>query len=316
MISEYYTNSEEEQMANPYGRILLPLVTPFDRNEEVDYEKYGQLAEYVIAKKYCDSLIVSGTTGEFNTLTVDERAKLLETALKAAAGKVPVIAGVGCASTRETVALAQKAEKIGADCIMIVAPFYCKPTQDAVYEHFKIVHDATNLPILLYNIPIFTGINMEPELVRRLAALPRVVGIKDEAGLNPIQITDYYLATKSVKPDFLLFNGDDLMLMPTIPQGAMGIVSGGAQLVGDRIRKVFELYESGKNNEAMEVYRDIFRLFRGFGVNGRVHPNPMLRAAIEVVTGIKVGPPRRPLDPITDSERRFLMELLKEVKLI
>lgn len=303
-------------MANPYGRILLPLVTPFDRNEEVDYEKYGQLAEYVIAKKYCDSLIVSGTTGEFNTLTVDERAKLLETALKAAAGKVPVIAGVGCASTRETVALAQKAEKIGADCIMIVAPFYCKPTQDAVYEHFKIVHDATNLPILLYNIPIFTGINMEPELVRRLAALPRVVGIKDEAGLNPIQITDYYLATKSVKPDFLLFNGDDLMLMPTIPQGAVGIVSGGAHLVGDRIRKVFDLYESGKNAEAMEVYRDIFRLFRGFGVNGRVHPNPMLRAAIEVVTGITIGPPRRPLDPITDAERRFLMELLKEVRLI
>jgi len=316
MISGYNMNIEEEQMANPYGRILLPLVTPFDRNEEVDYEKYKQLAEYVIARKYCDSLIVTGTTGEFNTLTVDERARLLETALKAAAGRVPVIAGVGCASTKETVALAQKAEKIGANCIMIVAPFYCKPTQDAVYEHFRIVHDATKLPILLYNIPIFTGINMEPALVGRLAALARVVGIKDEAGLNPIQITDYYLATKSVKPDFLLFNGDDLMLMPTIPQGAMGIVSGGAQLVGDRIRKVFDLYESGKNTEAMEVYRDIFRLFRGFGVNGRIHPNPMLRAAIEVVTGIKVGSPRRPLDPITDSERKFLMELLKEVKLI
>jgi 4-hydroxy-tetrahydrodipicolinate synthase len=303
-------------MGNPYGRILLPLVTPFDRNEEVDYEKYAQLIEYVIAKKYCDSLIVTGTTGEFNTLTVDERAMLLKTALKAAAGKVPIIAGVGCASTRETVALAQKAEKMGADCIMIVAPFYCKPTQDAVYEHFRIVHDATNIPILLYNIPIFTGINMEPALVGKLAALPRVIGIKDEAGLNPIQITDYYLATKSVKPDFLLFNGDDLMLMPTIPQGAVGIVSGGAHLVGDRIRKVFELYEQGKNTEAMEVYRDIFRLFRGFGVNGRVHPNPMLRAAIEVVTGIKIGPPRRPLDPITDGERKFLMELLKEVNLI
>ncbi len=303
-------------MGNPYGRILLPLVTPFDRNEEVDYEKYAQLIEYVIANKYCDSLIVTGTTGEFNTLTVDERAMLLKTALKAAAGKVPIIAGVGCASTRETVALAQKAEKMGADCIMIVAPFYCKPTQDAVYEHFRIVHDATNIPILLYNIPIFTGINMEPALVGKLAALPRVIGIKDEAGLNPIQITDYYLATKSVKPDFLLFNGDDLMLMPTIPQGAVGIVSGGAHLVGDRIRKVFELYEQGKNTEAMEVYRDIFRLFRGFGVNGRVHPNPMLRAAIEVVTGIKIGPPRRPLDPITDGERKFLMELLKEVNLI
>lgn len=303
-------------MGNPYGRILLPLVTPFDCNEEVDYEKYTQLIEYVIAKKYCDSLIVTGTTGEFNTLTVDERARLLETALKAAAGKVPVIAGVGCASTRETVALAQKAERIGADCIMIVAPFYCKPTQDAIYEHFRIVHDTTNIPILLYNIPIFTGINMEPALVGRLAALPRVVGIKDEAGLNPIQITDYYLATKSVKPDFLLFNGDDLMLMPTIPQGAVGIVSGGAHLVGDRIRKVFELYETGKNTEAMEVYRDIFRLFRGFGVNGRVHPNPMLRAAIEVVTGIEIGPPRRPLDPITNGERKFLMGLLKEVNLI
>jgi 4-hydroxy-tetrahydrodipicolinate synthase len=316
MISEYHRKAEEKQMANPYGRILVPLVTPFDRNEEVDYVRYAQLAEYVIAQKYCDSLVVTGTTGEFNTLTADERAKLFETALKAAAGRVPVIAGVGCASTRETVALAQKAEKIGADCIMIVAPFYCKPTQDAVYEHFRIVHDATNLPILLYNIPIFTGINMEPALVGRLAALPRVVGIKDEAGLNPVQITDYYLATRSVKPDFLLFNGDDLMLMPTLVQGAIGIVSGGAHLVGDRIRKIFDLYEEGKNQEAMEVYRGIFRLFRGFGVNGRIHPNPMLRAAIEVVTGIKIGPPRRPLDPITDSEREFLIGLLKETKLI
>ena len=303
-------------MANPFGRILLPLVTPFDQHEEVDYAKYKELAEYVIAKDFCDTLIVTGTTGEFNTLTIDERAKLLETAVKAAAGRVPVIAGVGCASTRETIALAQKAERLGATSVMVVAPYYCKPTQEAVYEHFKFVHDATNLPILLYNIPIFTGINMEPALVGKLAALPRVIGIKDEAGLNPVQITDYYFATKAVKPDFLLFNGDDLMLMPTIPQGAVGIVSGGAHLVGDRIRKVFELYEAGKNIEAMEAYRDIFRLFRGFGVNGRIHPNPMLRAAIEVVTGIKVGAPRRPLDPITDAERKFLMNLLKELKLI
>ncbi len=316
MISEYCKKAEEKQMTNPYGRILLPLVTPFDRNEEVDYEKYRQLAECVVARKYCDSLVVTGTTGEFNTLTVDERTKLLETALKASAGRVPVIAGVGCASTKETVALAQKAEKIGADCIMIVAPFYCKPTQGAVYEHFRTVHDATNVPILLYNIPIFTGINMEPTLVGRLAALPRVIGIKDESGLNPVQITDYYYATKDVKSDFLLFNGDDLMLMPTLVQGAIGIVSGGAHLVGDRIRKILDLYEEGKNQEAMEVYRGIFRLFRGFGVNGRVHPNPMLRAAIEIVLGIQVGPPRRPLDAITPSEYEYLCTLLKDIKLI
>ncbi|SLM12971.1 4-hydroxy-tetrahydrodipicolinate synthase [uncultured spirochete] len=303
-------------MVKDFGRILLPLITPFDKNEEVDYDKYKQLARYALEKNYCDSIIVTGTTGEFNTLSFDERVNLLEAALEAVDGKVPVIAGVGCASTRETVALAQKAEKLGADCLMVVAPFYCKPTQDAVYAHFKAVHDATNISILLYNIPIFTGINMEPALVGKLAALSRIIGIKDEAGLNPIQITDYYLATKQIKPGFLLYNGDDLMLMPTIPQGAIGIVSGGAHLVGDRIRKVFDLYEAGKNAEATEVYRDIFRLFRGFGVNGRVHPNPMLRAAIEIVTGIQVGPPRRPLDPITSSEREFLIALLKEVKLI
>lgn len=131
-------------MVKDFGRILLPLITPFDKNEEVDYDKYKQLARYALEKNYCDSIIVTGTTGEFNTLSFDERVNLLEAALEAVDGKVPVIAGVGCASTRETVALAQKAEKLGADCLMVVAPFYCKPTQDAVYAHFKAVHDATD----------------------------------------------------------------------------------------------------------------------------------------------------------------------------
>lgn len=294
----------------------MPLVTPFGKNEDVDYGTFAELIDFVVTRKYCDSIIVTGTTGEFNVLTFDERVKLFEEGVKAAAGRVPVIAGTGCASTRETIALTNAAAEAGATCAMVIAPYYSKPVQSGILDHFRAVHDATSLDILLYNIPIFTGVNMEAWIVGELARLPRVVGIKDEAGVNPTQITDYYHATKAARPDFLLFNGDDIMLMPTIAQGAVGIVSGGAHVVGDRIKSVFDLYARGQVAEALEVFRQIYRLFKLFGLGGRVHPNAILRPAIEMVSGLTIGPPRRPQNPITPEERQTLTQLLREIKVL
>lgn len=303
-------------MANRLGQILVPLVTPFKANEDVCYDTYEKLIEFVITKKYCDSIIITGTTGEFNALTFDERVQLFKTGAKAAGGRVPVIAGTGGASTRETIALTNAATAAGATCAMIVAPYYSKPTQGAILEHFKMVHDATNIDILLYNIPIFTGVNMDAWVVGELAKLPRVIGIKDEAGINPTQITDYYYATQAANPNFLLFNGDDIMLMPTIAQGAVGIVSGGAHVVGDRIKSVFRLYAEGKVDQALDIFRQIYRLFRLFGLGGRIHPNSVMRPAVEMVSGLTIGPPRRPLNPINAEERAQLVQVLKEIKVL
>ena len=163
------------QFVEKYGQILLPLITPYDANEEVDYGKYAELIEYLIQNDLCDSLIVTGTTGEASLLTFDERVKLMETAVKTAAGRKPVIAGTGCASTKETIALTNKAMDLGIETCLVVCPFYNKPTQEGLYRHFKALAEATKADIMLYNIPIFVGVNLEAETVRRLAALQRSI---------------------------------------------------------------------------------------------------------------------------------------------
>jgi 4-hydroxy-tetrahydrodipicolinate synthase len=175
----------------------------------------------------------------------------------------------------------------------------------------------TTADILIYNIPIFTGMNIEPETVGRLAAeSKRFIGIKDESGINPVQIIDYEYAVKDSNPDFLIYNGDDIMLMPTIACGAIGVVSGGSLLIGDRVKKIFKCYEEGKNDEALALYHDAFKICRINGINGRIHPNPMLRAAVEMITGIEVGPARPPLDAPTKAEKEALKKVLAELRLI
>lgn len=296
-----------------YGRILLPLITPYDEQENVDYGQYEKLIHYLIENDLCDSLIVTGTTGEASLLTFEERVKLMETAVKAAAGRKPVIAGTGCASTKETVALTNEAVKLGIEVCLVVCPFYNKPTQEGLYNHFKILAENTRAKIMLYNIPIFVGVNLEAETVRRLAAIPNIIGVKDEAGINPTQVTDFFLATQDVDPDFAIYNGDDIMLLPTIIQGAMGIVSGGAHIFGHEIRAIFESFEAGENEKARELFLPIYRMCKSTGQNGRILPNSILRPAIEAVTGVKLGPARNPLAPATEKEMEVTLGILKEI---
>ena len=301
------------EFTQKYGRILLPLVTPYDANEDIDYGKYAELIEYLIKNDLCDSLIVTGTTGEASLLCFEVRVKLMEPAVKASAGRKPVIAGTGCASTKETIALTKEAEKLGIDLCMVVCPFYNKPTMDGVYAHYKAVAESTSANILLYNIPIFVGINIDPAVVGELAKIKNIIGIKDEAGVNPTQVTDYFLETEKVNPEFVVFNGDDVMLLPTIVQGAMGIVSGGAHIFGHEIRAIFDAFEKGDNAKAKELFIPLYKFCKSCGQNGRILPNSIMRPAIELVTGIKVGPARSPLAPITEEEKAVLVDVLKEI---
>ena len=299
-----------------FGRISIPLVTPFKANEEVNYEAYAQLIDYVIKHKCGDSLISTGTTGEASALTFDERVKLFETAKEAIKDRCALICGTGCASTYETIKLTKEAVRIGADYCLIVAPFYCKPNQEGIYRHYKKIAEETKAKIMLYNIPVFTGVNIEPETVAKLAKIKNIIGIKDESGLNPNQILDYRLATKKINPDFIIFNGDDVMLLPTIVQGAQGIISGSAHILGDTLNKVFDSFESGKNDVALKNFTKLYQFCRTWADFGRVHPNPILRPAIEIKTGIKVGPARGPLAPITKAELANLKKVMKELEII
>lgn len=302
-----------EEFTKKYGKVLVPVLTPYNEKEEVNYEAYTELINYLIDTDSCDSIIVTGTTGEASLLAFDERVKLMETALKAADGRVPVIAGTGCASTKETVALTKEAEKLGIELAMIVCPFYNKPTMDGVYNHYKTIAESTSCNIMLYNIPIFVGINMEAEVVRELAKIENIIGIKDEAGVNPTQVTDFLLATRDVDPEFVVFNGDDIMLLPTIIQGAMGLVTGGAHIFGKEIREVFKAFDEGRNEDAKKSFESLYRFCKSCGQNGRILPNSILRPAVEAVSGVKIGPARSPLAPATQEEMGVTLGILREI---
>lgn len=298
------------------GRISIPLVTPFGEDERVNYAVFEKLIDYVIANDMGDSIIASGTTGEAASLMFDERVELFKTAKRAIAGRCKLVCGTGCASTRETILLTKEAVKAGADFCLIVAPFYCKPDQEGIYLHYRRIAEETGAQIMLYNIPIFTGVNIDPATCARLAQIPNIFGIKDEAGVNPNQVLDYRLATKAARPDFIIFNGDDTMLLPTIAQGAQGIISGTAPVLGKVINAVFDAHERGDNAAALESFTALYRFCRSWAKFGRIHPNPVLRPAIELKTGLPIGPARGPLAPIRPEERQFLEATMKELGLL
>lgn len=287
--------------------IIVPLVTPFTRDtQEVDFKATEKLIEHLISKNYCDSILVAGTTGEFNTLLYDERIELFKFVKKIVAGRRPLVAGTGAASTKETVSLTKKAEELGYDAAMVVAPYYCKPTQEGIYMHFKTIAQSTSLPIMLYNIPLFTGVNIDPSTVGRLAEIKNILGIKDEAGINPTQMTEYARVT----PDhFTIYNGDDIMVLCGMVQGAAGVVSGGSHVIGDKMRNMIDLFLAGKVKEAEKIHKALDPLFKSWSPIGGVNPIPGLKAAIELM-GTKVGPPRLPLVESTKEEKELIKKQL------
>lgn len=281
------------------GRVSVPLVTPFYPNEDVNYDAVARLTDFVISKNYCDSIIVTGTTGEFYSLSDQERVEIWKTVRAAAAGRVPLVAGVGAASTRAAARFAALAEQMGFDVAMCVLPYYGKPTQEGIRRHFEAVAAATALPVLVYNIPLFTGVNMEPETLEQLVRIPNIRGIKEEAGIQPTQATAFALRTPE---DFSIYCGDDTMVLQVLPQRGVGVVSGGSQAIGGHMKAMIQAYFDGDNRRASRLYFALAPFFASLNQNGRINPIPILRAAIEKVSGIPIGPPRRPQTPATAEE--------------
>lgn len=299
-----------------YGKILIPLVTPFKESDEVDYDKALGLVSFIIEHNRGDCVILSGTTGEFHTMSSQERVELFRQVRDSFGGKIPMIAGVGAASTGETIRLAKAAEKLGFETVMAVAPYYAKPNQDELHYHYKALSEAVSLNIMLYNIPIFTGVNIDPDTVQRLAELDNIVALKEEAELNPKQITAFLNRTPD---DFIIYNGDDTMILEAYAQGGDkrigGVISGASHLVGDRIRLMIETFLAGKINEAAGMQRDLFPLLRIMGQNARTNPVALLKEAIKL-SGIDAGLPRRPLSPGKPDEVRNVAAVMQRMGLL
>ena len=296
------------------GHIVIPLATPFkEGSQDVNYDAAAKLADHVITEEKCDSLIVGGTSGEFNALSLEERLELFRVVKEAVAGRVPLVAGACSDATREAMALAQAAEEMEFDAVMALGPCYCKPTQEGAYLHFAAIAGSTQLPVMLYNIPIFTGLNVERETVERLAAdFSNVVGIKDEAGINPTQMSDF---THGTPDDFTIYNGDDIMVLCGLAQGAAGVVSGGSIIIGKLMRKMINAFLAGDVDGARKIHMDLDPLFKAFGSNGRLNPIPLWKAAINLC-GLEVGPPRLPLAPATEEETGIMRNHLERLGLL
>jgi len=292
--------------------VLIPLITPFKPDGAVDSETLVDLAKMVVDRNLCDSIIVSGTTGEFPALTFEERADLFRLVREAVGDRVPLIAGTGAASTRETIALTRVAEQAGYTVAMVVAPFYQKPTQEGIYLHYKAVAEATRLPIMLYNIPLFTGVNINPETLGALARIPNIRAIKEEAGINPTQASEY---ARVIPSDFAVYCGDDTMVLQVLAQGGVGVVSGGSLLIGARMKEMIAAYFRGDNATAQALHLQMYELFRAFNQNGRVNPIPLLRSALSIAWR-EVGPPRLPLLPGTEAEKAELRRILVQLGLV
>lgn len=286
-----------------FGRMLTAMVTPFDENNQVDYEQAKVLARYLVDHG-SDGIVVVGTTGESPTLTMQEKINMFSAVKEAVGQTAKVIAGTGSNDTASSINLTLAAEKIGVDAAMLVVPYYNKPSQEGMYQHFAAVAKATSLPIVLYNIPGRTGVNLLPATVKRLAEIPNIVAIKEAAGS-----TDQVTELKRVLPnDFLIYSGDDSMTLPWLAVGCEGIISVVAHVVGREMKQMIQAYISGNVQEAARIHTALYPIFKGMFMTSNPVP---IKAACNML-GIQVGSVRLPLVNATEQELAAIRKLLVE----
>lgn len=289
------------------GQVITAMVTPMKKDGSVDYKQAVYLGEW-LANNGSDGLVISGTTGESPTLSFDEKVELYSEVVSAVGGNIEVIAGTGSYNTAESIALTKAAEKAGVDGIMLVTPYYNKPNQAGLYEHYKAISESSSLPIMLYNVPSRTNVNILPETVARLAELPNIVAIKEASG-NLEQVS--YLRT--ITPDnFLIYSGDDALTLPILAVGGCGVVSVASHLVGRRIKAMIDAFLTGRTKEATSIHLELLEIFRAMFVT--TNPVPVKRS-LEFL-GVGTGPVRLPLAELTETEKESIKEVLRRYGLL
>ncbi len=290
-----------------FGRVLTAMVTPFNEQGEVDYKAAADLARKLV-ENGSDGLVVVGTTGESPTLTDQEKLRMFETVVDAVGGKATVIAGTGSNNTKHSVELTREAEKTGVDGIIAVAPYYNKPPQEGLYRHFRAIAEATSLPVMVYNVPGRTAVNITPATMARLAEIKNIVALKEAAG-NLEQAAEL---ARVLPKNFALYSGDDSMTLPILAVGGVGVVSVASHLAGRKIAQMVESYLQGEVEKAAEINKELLPLFKVLFLT----TNPiMVKAALNLL-GINVGPTRLPLVPATEAELEKLKTVLAQLGLL
>lgn len=297
-------------MKKPYfGRLLTAMVTPFNADGSINYEAGADFAEWLLANG-SDGLVVEGSTGEAATMDMDEKIKFMQTIVARVNGRAKIVAGAGTNCTASTIDLVKKMEACGVDGVLVVGPYYNKPTQEGYYQHFAAVAKATKLPIIVYNVPGRTGGNIAPETVARLAAdFSNIVAIKEAAG-NVAQTAELY---RVLPEDFSIYSGDDGLILPFLSVGACGLISVLANVNGNILQQLMQAYSEGRVKDAADLNKVMVPLAKAMFVESNPIP---IKAAVTKVTGINAGAPRLPLTPISAAAEAKLDAALKAAGMI
>jgi len=292
-------------MAN-LGRVITAMVTPFDSKGDVDYKQAKKLA-LALLNSGSDGLVVSGTTGESPTLSREEKLQLFTEVKSAVRNKGAVIAGTGSYNTRESIELTKEAERIGVDAALLVVPYYNKPTQQGLKEHFQAIAKSTKLPCILYNVPSRTITNLTAETVIELSRIDNIVGLKEANGdfVHIARILD------AVKKDFLVYSGNDTDTFSIVSLGGYGVISVASHLVGIQISEMIAKTVSGKTARAAAIHRNLLPLVNALFVVSNPIP---IKYAVNFV-GFNVGKPRLPLTPPDEKSAAVIETAVKKYKI-
>ena len=297
-------------MKVPYfGRLLTAMVTPMNHDGSINYEAMADFADWLIDNG-SDGLVVCGTTGESPTISTEEKLELFRTVVKRVNKRVPVIAGTGSNNTAGTVELTKAAEATGVDGFLVVGPYYNKPPQEGFYQHFKAIANATELPVIIYNVPGRTSSNILPQTVVRLAQdCKNIVAIKEAAGCVS-QVAELY----SVLPeDFSIYSGDDMLILPFMSVGATGLISVVSNTGGQLLQDLMQAFEAGKVKEAMDLNAKMLPVAKAMFIT--TNPIPV-KEAVSMLTPINAGPVRLPLVPMSESEKEKVCDVFKKYGLM
>lgn len=279
------------------GHVMTAMVTPFDEHGDVDLEAAQKLARHLTQPGWNDGLVLNGTTGESTTTTDQEKRELVSAVRAAVDARVRVVAGVGSADTRHSVAMARAAESAGADGLLVVAPYYSRPTQNGILRHFETIADATNLPVMLYNIPKRTGVELSPDTLVAAGQHERIVAVKDATG-------DLGAASDVLdRSELDYYSGEDLLNLPSLAIGFVGFVSVIGHVVGDRLRDLLTAVQAGDLREARRLHHQLLPLSVGMF---RVPGAASAKAALDHL-GLPGGGLRPPLGQLSATERDLLV---------
>lgn len=286
------------------GEIITAMITPMDENRKVDYKALEKLVNHLI-ETGSDAILVAGTTGESPTLTHDEEVDIFSFVKKVANGRCKLIMGAGSNCTETAVMATNNAKQCGADAVLSVVPYYNKPTQKGLLEHFGAIAESTDLPILLYNIPGRTGITMKPETIAELAKRHKNIFAVKQSLADMDVITE----TRRLCPnDFLIYSGDDSLTLPMVSVGAYGVISVASHVVGKQMKQMLSDFKKGKVKEATELHLQLYPLFKKIFMA----PNPIPVKECLKQMGIIGNYVRRPLVELDELEVQELNSVLKD----